>query len=231
MLTPSLSCRLKLRMSGLATRSSFVVSVSICVHAAQGVLAGYHQIYKPVLNLLCGGQVAEPNSGPDELTTPNAAALPVTWRQVRRIMTSVFVVIFAYQHGQVLHDEASRSMALTRLLLEYPRWRWGRKMEELIHALYDISSLANLAILKHLRALLPNQTDEFLQHLSTRQSSHPSRTFPTNQDMSTHHYFSPYWPPLDNYPYECDVPGISDSLQGSQAQQFWNGIFDPTDVL
>ncbi|KPI38304.1 uncharacterized protein AB675_12075 [Cyphellophora attinorum] len=227
-------CRLKLRVPGLATQSSIIASISTCVHAAQGVLAGYHQLYRPILNVLCGAHSMQQKSLPEQLATPNAASLAVTWRQVRRIMTSTFVIIFAYQHGELLHDDASRFVAMTRLLLEYPRWRWGGKLDELIQTLHDISNLANLAIVKQLRALLPEQSEQFLQHLAARQPLLPSETSivgQNGQDIPSNHWSATCWPPIYDMPFEYDLPDFGNGMQAEDVQQLWSSIWNPADVL
>lgn len=77
-----------------------------------------------------------------------------------RIMTSAFVVAIAYWHGEMAHGEASRYMAMARLLLEYPRWRWGENLEA-IRTIDDISRLGDLRIGKKMRTLLPRIGDIF----------------------------------------------------------------------
>lgn len=160
---------MKLRAPGLRMQSSWLLSLSTCVHAAQGVLAAYLQLYQPVLDMLAKqfkGQ--QQQLQPDKLSTPSMAALSVTWRQVRRIMMSLFVIVFAYWHGELLHDEASRYMAMARLLLEYPRWRWGEDINEAVQTLFDISGFANFDVRKHLQNLLPGQNELYVAMLCER---------------------------------------------------------------
>lgn len=147
---------MRLRAPGLCEPSSWLLSLSICVHAAQGVLAAYLQLYQPVLDMLAT-QFSGQSLQPTKLSSPSMSALSVTWRHVKRIMLSIFVVVFAYWHGELLHDEASRYMATARLLLEYPRWRWGEDINEAVQTLYDMTGFAGFTVRKHLQSLLPRR--------------------------------------------------------------------------
>nr|POF13027.1 hypothetical protein CFP56_10175 [Quercus suber] len=155
-----LCCRLRLRAPGLASKANWLPSLSICVHAAEGVLSTYLLLYEPVLVALARQSHGQ-YSKTDECSTPIAHKLAATWRQVRRIMMSVFVIVFAYWHGELIHIEAARFLAIARLLLEYPRWKWGERLEEAIQTLLDISKLSNFDLDNQMRALLPGVDDLF----------------------------------------------------------------------
>lgn len=96
-------------------------------------------------------------------SVPAACKLATTWRQVKRIMMSAYVIVFAYWHGEMMHEEASRYIAMARLLLEYPRWRWGEKLDEALQTLADISRLSDFKIYDHTQALLPGADEQFLR--------------------------------------------------------------------
>lgn len=76
-------------------------------------------------------------------------------------MTSALVVAIAYWHGEMAHGEASRYMAMARLLLEYPRWRWGENLDEAIRTVDDISRLGGLRIGDKMRTLFPGISNTF----------------------------------------------------------------------
>lgn len=174
---------MKLRAPGLSTQASWLPSLCICTHAAQNVLATYLELYQSVLIGLteqCNNarnvvQTANPS------TTPIVCTLPVTWRQVKRIMSSAFVIIFAYSHGEILHGEASRYIAMARLLLEYPRWRWGEKLDRAVQTLVDISGLAEFSISQHMKTLLPGMNEQFLRHLCDPLQSSAQNGFAADQ--------------------------------------------------
>lgn len=102
------------------------------------------------------------------MSIPISHRLAVTWRQVKRIMMSAFVVIFAYWHGEMIQEEASRYVAMARLLLEYPRWRWGEKLDEAVRSLIDIGDLGGLQLIEHMRRLLPGASEQALGRLLTK---------------------------------------------------------------
>nr|POF26035.1 hypothetical protein CFP56_22183 [Quercus suber] len=154
------SCRLRLRAPGLSNKATWLPSLSICLHAAGGVLSTYLLLYQPVLVTLARQSNKDTHST-DKTLTPIAHKLAATWRQVRRIMMSVFVIAFAYWHGELIHTEAARYMAIARLLLEYPRWKWGEKLNEAIQTLIDISHFSDFILEDHMRALLPEVNERF----------------------------------------------------------------------
>lgn len=161
---------MRLRAPGLTQQASWLPSLCVCLHGAQSVLATYFGLYQPVLRTL-SKQYRPQDFDAETLTTPVASKIAVTWRQVRRIMLSAFVIIYAYWHGEVVHAEASRFMAMTRLLLEYPRWRWGDKLQEAVQTVVDISHLADFNIHKHMQNLLPGASEAFLAPLSNPEQS------------------------------------------------------------
>lgn len=81
---------------------------------------------------------------------------------------SAFVIVFAYWHGEMLQEEASRYVATARLLLEYPRWRWGKRLDEAVGSLIDIGDLGGLDLNEHLQRLLPGASEQALSRLLTR---------------------------------------------------------------
>ncbi|KIW21508.1 hypothetical protein PV08_02088 [Exophiala spinifera] len=200
-----LCCRLKLRAPGLSIQSSWLLSLSTCIHAAQGVLTAYLQLYQPALIRLAT-QFSVQDQQTDKLPIPRVAALAVTWRQVKRIISAAFMLIFAYWHAELVHDEASRYVAMARLLLEYPRSRWGEALDEAIRALSDISGFANFSIYKHMQALLPVQSESLLRSLCEgapiSDSYYPDTAQPDSVDAVGLGLSS--WPTTTAFPWSDD---------------------------
>lgn len=186
---------MKLRATGLLEQASWLPSLCICVHAAEGVLSTYFQLYRPVLTAL-----VKQRSAPDAYTAhssmPIAGKLATTWRQVKRIMMSAFVIIFTYWHGEMVREEASRYIAMARLLLEYPRWRWGRRLDEAIYTLVDISRLSDFDLYDHTQMLLPGANEKFLcpPHENDSGSSPPVRDYNADQSRTHNEVFSALTP-------------------------------------
>lgn len=155
-------------------------------------------------------QFSDQDTPADKLSTPSVAALAVTWRQVRRIMLATFVVIFAYWHAELVHDEASRYVAMARLLLEYPRWRWGGALDEAVQTLFDVSGFANFSIYKHLQALLPGQSEHFLRSLCDRTPMPEPEYSDTGQPGSADNAFYgvSFWPTMNAFPWSNDFLGF-----------------------
>lgn len=149
------SCRIQLRAPGLSSPDDWVASISISMHAAAGVLAAYFQLYSPALRALASRSF---NNAP---SAAGVHVLPPTWRQVKRIMLCVLLLILAYWRGEIAHDEASRHLAIARLSLEYPRAKWGDKLNEALQVITDVSHIANFRLQEHMGILLPTENPNF----------------------------------------------------------------------
>lgn len=222
-LTSLLSCRLKLRVPDLTDQSSWLPALCICVHAAEGVLSTYFQLYLPILEALAKHS-NETEADADRPSTLASGKLPPTWRQVRRIMMSAFVIVYAYWHGEMIHGEASRYMAMVRLLLEYPRWRWGEKLHEALEAVAGISRLSGFNLFEDMKTLLPGVSRRF-----------PSPSNSTRQDgteMGAHArdaIADSVLPYEDNFAMSGAWPSISDdSANDSLTGYHINTIEDQT---
>lgn len=150
-----ISCRIQLRVPGLSNPENWVSSISICMHAATGVLSSYFELYSPALHML-SSRISKVG-----LDATETSILPPTWRQVKRIVLCIFIVILAYWRGEVAFDEASRHLAVARLCLEYPRSKWGNKLREAILVITDISHVAGFRLHEHMQALLPAKKPDF----------------------------------------------------------------------
>jgi hypothetical protein len=76
-------------------------------------------------------------------------------------MLCVLLVVLAYWHGELGHDDASRYMAIARLLLEVPRLRWGSKLRDAIRVVTEVSQLAEFCLHNHMQTLLPSSNPNF----------------------------------------------------------------------
>lgn len=73
------------------------------------------------------------------------------------------LVVLAYWHGEMGHDEASRYMAMARLSLEYHRSKWGDRLRDALLVIANLSRVSGFQLQNHMRALLPTDNPEFPQ--------------------------------------------------------------------
>ncbi|KAK7903301.1 hypothetical protein LTR67_001319 [Exophiala xenobiotica] len=88
--------------------------------------------------------------------------LPPTWRQVRRITTSMFIIFLAFWKGEVAYDEACRAYAMAVFLLEFQRTRWGSNMDDAVSSLRSLASLSGFKLQPFMEQLIPEANDEYL---------------------------------------------------------------------
>lgn len=163
-------CRLILRAPSINSCTHWVSSLSICVRAAQMLLSIYIGIYKPVVQISM--EPIEPTLSPSptqSLLIDNA--MPPTWRQVKRLTTSAFVIIYAYWRGEASGEEASRFVAMSLILLHCQRIRWQHELTEAMDSLRDLIGLSCLELGPALSILLPGATFEFISAISSVSSS------------------------------------------------------------
>ncbi|KAF7191008.1 hypothetical protein HII31_07632 [Pseudocercospora fuligena] len=197
-----LCCRMNIRIRGLAEQDLWLPSMCICLHAAQNVLATYLELYQPALLAL----TRQTNNEATQMTHQ----LAVTWRQVTRIMTSAFVIVFAHCHGELVHGEAARYVAMARLLLEYPRWRWADNIEQAVQTLTDIADMQEFPLEEEMERLLPGSANN-LTHSSERQHQKEALPPALNSVIDS----------ATTGNEDTSAPLLSDFSTGSQ-------IFDPT---
>lgn len=94
--------------------------------------------------------------------------IPPTWRQVRRITTAIFVVVYAYWKGEVSYDEACRSASMALALLEFQRSRWGSSLQEAITSVRGLVASSGLLIRPFVQQLVPDATDAYLTNICGR---------------------------------------------------------------
>lgn len=142
---------------------------------------------------------------------------------------SAFVIVFTYWHGEMIQEEASRYMAMARLLLEYPRWRWGEKLNEALKTLVDISSFCDFKLYEQMEKLLPGAGEKFLGSPPNFQeveagSSEAIHDLNADQILADHEALSAseLWPNVFDA-----IP--SDDLFGFVQDQTLFGLLEPTE--
>lgn len=159
-------CRLILRVPSINSGTHWISSLSICVRAAQMLLSIYLGIYKPVVqNSIEDIEPTISHSSSQSLLIDNA--MPPTWRQVKRITTSAFVIIYAYWRGEASSEEASRFLAISLLLLHCQRVRWKHELSEAMGSLRELIGLSGLEIGSALSRLLPGATFDFISAIAS----------------------------------------------------------------
>jgi hypothetical protein len=134
------------------------------------LLSIYLRIYKP--GVQNGIEHIEPTLSPSpaqSLLIDNA--MPPTWRQVKRLITSAFVNIYAYWRGEASAEEASRYVAMSLLLLHCQRVRWQHELTEAMNTLRELIGLSSLDIGPALSTLLPGATFDFISAIGSISSS------------------------------------------------------------
>ncbi|RDI82330.1 hypothetical protein Vi05172_g7599 [Venturia inaequalis] len=164
-------CRLILRVPSINSGTHWISSLSICVRAAQMLLSIYLRIYKPLVQN--SSEHIEPTiSHPSLQILLIDNHIPPTWRQVKRITTSAFVIIYAYWRGEVSSEEASRFIAISLLLLHCQRVRWQHELLEPIGSLKELIGLSALDIGPALSRLLPGATFDFISAIASNSTSY-----------------------------------------------------------
>lgn len=151
-----------LRTPLVLAKVHWIASLSICTHASQALLSMYFELYQPLLENLFNQTLEHP----DLLSSPAALCstldLPLTWRQVKRIMTSAAIMVLAKLYGELAARETARYLAMAELLLECQRLRWKRKLDGALGLLADVGRLENLDVDRERQILLPRSTGRSL---------------------------------------------------------------------
>ncbi|TID15663.1 hypothetical protein E6O75_ATG07991 [Venturia nashicola] len=160
-------CRLILRVPSINSGTHWISSLSICVRAAQMLLSIYLSIYKPVVqNSIEDLEPTLSHTSSQSLLIDNH--MPPTWRQVKRITTSAFVMIYAYWRGEASSEETSRFIAISLLLLHCQRVRWQHELSEPMGSLRELIRLSELDICPALSRLLPGATFDFISAIASK---------------------------------------------------------------
>lgn len=91
--------------------------------------------------------------------------LPPTWRQVRRITTSVLIILYAFWHGEVSDYEAGRACAYALALLEFQRTRWGAALNDSRRSILYLAVINGIDIKEHLEGILSGANESFIANM------------------------------------------------------------------
>lgn len=221
---------MRLRVPGLFDDRSWLSSICFCLHSAQGILAIYFQLYRPAIRTIVGDDSFAP-AIVDREATAVSCRLAVTWRQVKRIMMSVFVIVLAHAHGELSFEETSRYMAMARLLLEYPRWRWGERLDEAVNTVVEMANLGEINMIQDMKALMPDVEVQKLHPLQEVQgglaisslgeagiTGDGASTFPGDP-------YPAHWPTSFDFTLFGDQPGVDvDTIEDQTLFGLWDNI-------
>lgn len=153
----------------LSVKTHSLASLSICLRAAQMILSIYFEIFSPAIRIIATTSLSGGQQGPWDQAR-RLTQLPASWRQVRRITTSMFIVVHAFRKGEATEDEANRASATASVLLDFQRGlRWGNKLQDVVHAIQAVMNANNINVRPYLRLLLPDATEEYLERLICQQ--------------------------------------------------------------
>ena len=211
-----------LRTPLLLSESHWIPSLSICLRAAQLLLSVYFDIFAPAITII----VNTPPQGLDDSSRrqiQEAVRLPPTWRQVRRIVASAFIAIYAFWTGEAAAEETCRSLATVVLLLEFQRTRWGSKVDSAVATIQCLSSASNLSLQGSMRGLLPNAGEEFFASMSVRleDAQHPvvvnsaPDVFQAEQGRSDQETLEIFCDPLESDAIFGNLPVFADFLNST----------------
>lgn len=110
---------------------------------------------------------------------------------------------------------------MARLLIEYPRWRWGDKLNDAVRTLEDISRLCDVQMYESIQRIVPGATEDvlsspYVQQQSSVEAGKSSNEAPKHTDA--------FGASTDWY----NTIGSSDYFFGSLQDQ---SLFDPWDPL
>ncbi|KAB8071349.1 hypothetical protein BDV29DRAFT_19130 [Aspergillus leporis] len=145
--------RITLRIRRLTLTEDWISSMSICVRSSQMILLLYFQTYNP--SIYRDQTTLEHKLSTGQPILSMEGRMPLAWRQVKRIVASAFILIYAYWHGEVTFEEVCRGTAMALVLHECQRVRWGKELDGAMTVLRDIAGICGMTILPHLSGLLP----------------------------------------------------------------------------
>ncbi|KAK5057506.1 hypothetical protein LTR84_011506 [Exophiala bonariae] len=157
--------RMILRAPLLLSERHWISSLSVCLRAAQMLLSIYFDILRPVIMFMATTALQSYDETlKRQLQT--TIVLPPTWRQVRRIAASIFIIIYAYWKGEASHEEASRSAAMALALLEFQRTRWKAEVQPAITTVRGLVTFSGLEVKSFMQQLVPDATAAYLTIIS-----------------------------------------------------------------
>ncbi|GFF31187.1 hypothetical protein IFM46972_03152, partial [Aspergillus udagawae] len=152
--------RIMLRTPFLMSNEHWLSSLSICIRAAQMLLSIYFDVLGP--SILAIARADSPATDRLWKCAHRSNQLPPTWRQVRRIMTSVLVLFYAFWYGEVSYDEAGRAIAYALALLEFERMRWGAALNDSRRSILFLAAASGINSMEYIKWILPGANEGFI---------------------------------------------------------------------
>lgn len=125
------------------------------------LLSIYFCVVSPSIRAIVSTHRPTPD-GPTARKLQSIAMLPPTWPQVRRIVTSAFLFLYAYWKGEAAYDECARSCATALLVLEFSRTRFGAKIDAPASSIKKLAKASRVTIRPFLSQQVPNIDTSFL---------------------------------------------------------------------
>ena len=175
-----------MRAPFLLSEKHGIVLLNVCLRAAQMLLSIYFEISASSIRMMAA---AGSHGYRDDLSKQlhAMAKLPPTWRQVRRITTSIFIIIYALWKGEAFYDETCRGTATAILLLEFQRVRWGGELQEAKNAIREIAALSGIKFRPFLQQLVPDATEEYIVRIYGQYDTGISEPLPGGPAIDQQH--------------------------------------------
>lgn len=180
-----------LRSPLLMENVHWISSMSICLTAAQRIIAIYMDIFQPAIRAVNGAESAT-YSVADRRYLQEATRLPLTWRQVRRISASALVIVYAFWKGEASYEDTGKAIASALLLLDFQSLRWGRHITSIRKTLLDLAAFNSLSLHDCIKYLVPNIDTTHL----TRVAGTGTRNYQEPQPASVQPEFEDFDPNL-----------------------------------
>lgn len=169
-----------LRAPWIESVSSRATSLAICVRAASMLLSIYFGTFKSSITVIASTCRPTPD-GPTARKLQSISILPPTWPQVRRTVTSAFLLLYAFRKGEATHDECARSCATALLMLEYQRTRFGADVDPPAASIRRLAREYGIMLRPFVCEKVPSIDADFLDLVC----GDPESTPPTDQDANS----------------------------------------------
>jgi hypothetical protein len=146
----------------------------------------YFDIFGPAIKILAKAYPSL-TDGDLKVRLGEATTMPLSWRQVRRITTSFYIIIYAFWQGEASEDEAGRACAHAALLLDFQRTRWGLSLDNTRKAIQSLATISQIQVRERLREMLSHDSEVYFDYiLGSVQASEIRQEQPwRDSDLST----------------------------------------------
>lgn len=159
-----------LRTPLLMSSEHWLSSLTICIHAAQMMLSLYFDIVGPSIQAISQSLFSATDQEWPYTLTINQ--LPPTWRQVRRIMTSILILFYGFLYGEVSYDDAGRACAYALALLEFERLRWGDALNDSRRSILSLAAVCGVNSKEYIMRILPGADGAFIAKVLDAEADH-----------------------------------------------------------